>query len=198
VTYRTLIANDRIRVLDDKGTALYAFENSEEGQAKAKTFIENRERHDKRDKEDRMASGESVAAMSEEERLQILTDEQEKIKFDSKDPASREAGMRLIDGRIDALEKIVREARLRLQVNTTTKNKVVDDMSEAEKAEWREKSKKYKVKADSEGGTGRTKSSKPTGSPREKAIKSRMNLLGLTYEEAEKEYDDLIAKRKTS
>lgn len=195
--YRTIVVNDRIRVLDEKGVIHYAFPDDEEGRAKAETYVKNATKLDKeRNEQERragMASGESIQAMSEEDRLRILAEEQEAIRFDSKDPASREKGLKLIDDRIDALEKIVREARLRIQVNATTKKGVMDEMSDAEKLDWREKSKKYKVKAESTG--PKAKSEKPTGNPREKAIKSMAAALGCSYEEAEVEYEKRIASK---
>ena len=122
---------------------------------------------------------EKVADIPDDARMQILTAEQTLISEMNPEELAK---------RVSEFEILIREARLRLQVNVTRRALILADKDEEEKALWRARSRKYKTdKAPAgEQATGlRVHTRKPGKSAYEKAVESMMKALGLSREEAE-------------
>ncbi len=119
---------------------------------------------------------EKVADIPEQKRLEILTTEQTAIS--GLDPEA-------LAERTGKLEVVIREARLRLQVNVSKRASILADMETEEKKMWAERSKKFKTdKPTDEDGPKRPRA--PSKSKYEKAVESMMAALGMSRDDAEK------------
>ncbi len=118
---------------------------------------------------------EKIQDIPEEVRMSILTSEQNAISgLNPEDLAKR----------VGDLEVLIREARLRLQVNVSKRAAILSDMEAEEKLIWRERSKKYKTDLAPDDDGEKTPRA-PRKSASDKAIASFMAALGMTQEEAE-------------